>query len=249
MQLVPASGPTTARETVDTLALRHPDPDPPPRPYTIANFVASADGRAAFAGRSGTLSDPGDRALFHALRERVDAVIVGTGTLRKERYGRVIPDAERRRRRLAAGRAGEPLAVTATRSGELPLEIPLFASAGSRVVVFAPAVPDLHGVAAAVEHVPLNPAAGTSLASAMAVLSHDHGVQTLLCEGGPTLFGALLHAGLIDELFLTLAPRLAGGDSGPPVTTGPPLPELAELRLVGLLRRGDTLYLRYAVSS
>src|SRR5947207_7189482 len=81
------------------------------RPYTVANFVASVDGRATIGGRSAPLSDAGDRALFHALREAVDAVMAGTTTLRIERYGRVIKDPAARRRRIDRRRAPEPLAV------------------------------------------------------------------------------------------------------------------------------------------
>ena len=57
-------------------------------------------------------------------------------------------------------------------------------------------------------------------------LTSDFGVRTLLCEGGPTVFGALLHEDLADELFLTLSPRLAGGGSEAAITRGPALPEL-----------------------
>jgi len=71
------------------------------RPYTIANFVASVDGRATIDGLSRKLSDPGDRDLFRSLRERADAVLVGTATLAAENYGRMLPQAERRERRLA----------------------------------------------------------------------------------------------------------------------------------------------------
>src|SRR5207248_1063785 len=108
------------------------------RPYTVVNFVASADGRAAFRGRSGALGDEGDRQMFHGLRERVDAVFAGTATMRGERYGRLVRDPERRRRREQAGLAPEPLACLISRTGEVPLEIPLFAEPESRVVIFTP---------------------------------------------------------------------------------------------------------------
>src|ERR1700726_1375889 len=90
--------------TIELSVLRDSLEFPPheDRPYTIANFVMSVDGRAAFQGRSGPLSDDGDRAMFHALRERVDAIIVGTGTLRTERYGALIKDPEARQRRAAS---------------------------------------------------------------------------------------------------------------------------------------------------
>jgi riboflavin biosynthesis pyrimidine reductase len=72
-------------------------------------------------------------------------------------------------------------------------------------------------------------------------------VRALLCEGGPTLFGAMLHESVVDELFLTLAPKLAGGGHGPAVSSGPELSEPANLRLRWLLERSGALYLRYAI--
>lgn len=69
------------------------------------------------------------------------------------------------------------------------------------------------------------------------------GVRALLCEGGPTLHGALQAAGLVDELFLTIAPKLSGGE-GPRILEGP-LPEVAELELAWLLEDGGELFARY----
>jgi hypothetical protein len=87
------------------------------RPFTAANFISSVDGRATFRGRSGGLGDDGDKAVFRALRRTVDAVLVGTGTLAAERYGRIIPNAQARERRRARGLSSEPLACTVTRTG------------------------------------------------------------------------------------------------------------------------------------
>ena len=116
------------------------------RPYTSVNFISSADGRAAFHGRSKALGDEADRELFHGLREQVDAVFAGTGSLRAERYGRPIADPERRRRRAHAGRSPEPLACVVTRSGEVPTEIPLFSEPEARIAVFGPPELELTGV-------------------------------------------------------------------------------------------------------
>jgi riboflavin biosynthesis pyrimidine reductase len=218
------------------------------RPYTLVNFVASADGRAAFEGRSGPLGDEGDKVVFHALRERVDAVLAGTGTLEAERYGRILGRPQRRERRIAAGRSAEPLACVISRSGRIPLDAPLFAEPEARVALFAPAPPDLTQVAATVHFHTLDPLSPRPLSHAMAVLRTEHDVRSLLCEGGPTLFASLLAEGLVDELFLTIAPLLAGGASGPAVTAGPPLPELARLRIRWLLERGNSLFLRYAIA-
>ena len=219
---------------------------PADRPFTMANFVMSVDGRATVDGRSGGLGDDGDRAIFHCLREQVDAVLVGTGTLRAEKYGRLLGKPERRQRRVDRGQAPEPLLVTVSRSGDIPTDIPLFAEPEARIIVFSAATPDMAGCAAQVEVVSLDPAELT-FTSVMRHLRNLHAVRTLLCEGGPTMFGGLLREGLVDDLFLTLAPKLTGGGRGPTITSGSQLADPAQARIAWLLERGDSLYLRYAL--
>jgi riboflavin-specific deaminase-like protein len=216
------------------------------RPYTVVNFVATADGRAAFQGRSGPLGDDADREMFHGLREQADAVMAGTGTLRAEHYGRLIRRAERRERRVSAGRSPEPLMCIVSRTGSVPTEAPVFAAPEAKIVVFGPTGTTIGQVEAEVELVTLDPGEMT-LTTALRRLSSDFGVGLLLCEGGPTLFGALLQEGLVDELFLTLAPKLAGGGVSPTISNGPELPELAELELLWALEHAGSLYLRYSV--
>ena len=80
--------------------------------------------------------------------------------------------------------------------------------------MFAPTETPEPDCPACVTLVRLDPAELT-LTSALRHLRAEHGVRALLCEGGPTLMGALLHERLVDELFLTLAPQLAGGGTGP----------------------------------
>jgi riboflavin-specific deaminase-like protein len=219
---------------------------PVDRPYTLVNFVASADGHAAYRGRSRWLSDDADRELFHGLREHVDAVMAGTGTLRAERYGRMVRNPERRRRRAASGLHPEPLAPIMSRSGDVPTDIPLFSDPGSRVVVFTSAELDTSALAADVQTVRLDPGELT-LTTMMRRLRSDYDVRTLLCEGGPTLFGALLQENLVDELFLSLAPKLTGGGSAPAITSGSELAELRTMSLIWVLELDGALYLRYAL--
>jgi riboflavin biosynthesis pyrimidine reductase len=166
--------------------------------------------------------------------------------MRTERYGRMMRTPERRRRRAASGLRPEPLACLISRTGNIPLEIPLFAEPEARVIVFTPTEPDLSAAKAQVEVVRLDPGQLT-LTTMMRRLRSDFDVRALLCEGGPLVFGGLLQEGLVDELFLTLAPVLAGGGAGPAVTSGPELPELAPLELVWALEEGGSLFLRYAL--
>jgi 5-amino-6-(5-phosphoribosylamino)uracil reductase len=125
----------------------------------------------------------------------------------------------------------------------------MFQEPEARIVVFGPEHlrRELDGCPAQVELVAPGPGELT-FAAALQRLRADYGVGTLLCEGGPSVFGALLHERLVDELFLTLAPKLVGGGPGPSITAGPELAELAGLRVRWLHERDGSLYLRYALA-
>jgi riboflavin biosynthesis pyrimidine reductase len=254
--LLPPGEPLTAAELVERLGLWGREPaapgrPEPGRPRVLLNMVSSADGHATLAGRSGGLSSPADRELFHALRLAADAVLVGAGTLRSERYGRIVRDPAARRLRTERGLAGEPLACIVSRSLALDPAIPLLAEPESRVAILTPSDGELAGAAAEVSYIRRGAGGGCDLGAALEQLQSRFGVGLLLCEGGPHLAGELLAAGLLDELFLSLAPKLAGGD--PPgkhalrIVAGPELDPPVELELLGVLSADSHLFLRYAV--
>ena len=217
---------------------------PPGRPYLVVNFVASADGKATFEGRSGKLGGDADSALFHRLRTQADAVLVGSGTLRAERYGRIVRDPELRAAREAEGLAPDPLACVVSRSLSLPVDIPLFQDPEQRTIVITSSDERLEGVGPGVSVERLR-AEELTLTSALQLLHDRHAVRSVLCEGGPRLFGALLGEELVDELFLSLAPRIAGGGESPTIIEGMPLAELLELELVWVLEAEGELFIRY----
>jgi riboflavin-specific deaminase-like protein len=217
------------------------------RPYVIANMVMTADGRAALGGRTKALSSEADRGLFHALREQVDAIMAGTATIAIENYGRLIRDEARVRRRTERALEPQPLAVTASRSLELPLDTPLFKDPESRVVVLAGDAGEADGVV--VERVPGPDRRTPDLVAGMDRLRNVYGVRTLLLEGGPTLLAAMIEVGLVDELFLTIAPLLAGGGPEPAILEGSALADPAQLRLLSLLEDESFLFVRYAVGA
>lgn len=241
----PEPGELTADEAVASLRLEeraHED-----RPWVVANMVVSADGQAAVGGRSGPIGGEADHALFHALRRRVDAVLAGTGTLRAERYGRLIRDPAQREARVGRGLEPEPLGCVITRSGAVPVDLPMLAEPESRVVVFSASQLDMTGWAAQVE-LARSDDPNRLLARALRSLRRDYGVRSLLCEGGPTLLHALVAEGLVDELFLTLSPLLVGGEPGLTALHGPALPSPVGLSLRWALEGGDELLLRYGVA-
>jgi riboflavin biosynthesis pyrimidine reductase len=213
------------------------------RPYVVCNFVSSADGKATAAARTAQLGGESDRVAFHLLRTQVDAVLAGTGTLRVERYGALVRRPELVEIRRAEGRAAQPLAAIVSRSGNVPFEIPLFADSGSRVVLYSPKELVMPSCDAEVIVHEVS-SAGSELAAALRSLRVDHGVRSLLCEGGPTVFNAMLEDGLVDELFLTLAPTLVGGgELG--ITSGDALPAPLPVNLVWAFEHDGSLFLRY----
>src|SRR3954468_7449997 len=98
---------------------------PPDRPYLVLNMVSTLDGRIAIGGRSGPIGDDADRELFFGLRTQTDAVMVGAGTIRTERYRRIVPKPERPEKREAEGLAPDPLAVVVSARLRLPPDLPL----------------------------------------------------------------------------------------------------------------------------
>src|SRR5260370_19095156 len=107
-QLLPPGDPVTPEQLVEQLGLWDRPSSTPPRPRVLLNMIATADGRATLAGRSGTISASADRALFHALRTAADGVLVGAGTVRIERYGRIIHQQKRPQHPDRRGLPGEP---------------------------------------------------------------------------------------------------------------------------------------------
>ena len=249
-RLLPNAETTTTEEAYADLGLAQ-RAEGLARPYVVANMVATTDGHATFAGRTKELSSTADRDLFHSLRGQVDAVMAGPATIGIERYGPLVRDPERRARRAGRGLEPVPLAVTVSRSLELPVTAPLFEDPESKIVVLAGKGGEAPGAQAelVVERVPAPDEPTVDLVAGLELLRARHGVRTLLLEGGPTLLGAMLEIGLVDELFLTLAPLLVGGGPEPAIVEGPPLPQALRLRLLSLLEDEDFLFVRYRVGT
>jgi riboflavin-specific deaminase-like protein len=238
-RLLPEAGSTTvAEELAGYRPFETPHTD---RPFVAINFATTLDGRAAIEGRSGKIGSDADTEMLQRLRTRFDAVMVGAGTVRAERYGRIVSNPQWRAGRERIGLPHDPLAVIVSGRLDLPWDAPIFTSGGGRIVVFTASEaepPQTETPMRVVRHEDW-----VDLAGAMRYLRQERGVRALLCEGGPGLHGELEAAGLVDELFVTIAPKLSGG-AGPHILEGELL-EIAGLDLVWLLEREGELFTRY----
>ncbi len=140
----------------------------------------------------------------------------------------------------------DPLAVVVSGSLDLPADVPLLQDPDSRVVIITSSSASLQGVRAHVEYVRH---AAVDLAGALAQLQAEHGVRAILCEGGPHLNASLVSAGLIDELFLTVVPALAGATGRLSIIDDAPLEAPVVLSMRWLLERDGELFARYAVGA
>jgi riboflavin-specific deaminase-like protein len=243
-RLHPDPGEVTPEEV--TSGLRFGDLAPPDRPYLVLNMVETLDGRIAIDGRSGAIGNQADREIFHGLRTQADAVMAGAGTVRSERYGRMTKNDELRARREREGLAPDALAIVVSGRLNLPADLPLLQDPGSHVIVLTASDGEPPDVPARVEVLRGEPApeAGVVIAPLLRRLREEHGVRSILCEGGPALNHGLLREGLVDELFLALSPKLAGGE---PLTvvTGMGLKPPLDFELLSVLESEGHLFMRY----
>jgi riboflavin biosynthesis pyrimidine reductase len=247
-------------------------PAHPGRPYVISNFVTTLDGVVA-------LNEPGhadggdisgfnrhDRMVMGLLRAIADVVIVGASTHRSVPRHRWTaqciypPQADAYQQlRISLGKSGPPLNVIVTARGEVDLNLPVFQSGEVPVLL----VTTTHGAERIrAEYLPssVQISAGQSAGSlsAQAILqavSHVCRSDVILVEGGPQLLGDFLAEQVLDELFLTLAPQIAGRDDEQVERLGlvrgklfAPLHPLWGT-LISVKRGGSHLFLRYAFDS
>src|SRR5688572_12399492 len=219
--------------------LRFPNP-PANRPYTYVNMVSTVDGKILIGPRGSTakgVGGPTDQILMRRLEKNADCALIGAGTLRP---GNVIYPPETWR-------------AVVTRSGDLPLENRFFTDAPDKAIVFAPESLTEERRAAFEGKAHLRAAGPDSVdvKSVARILREEFGIRRLLVEGGAELNSELFLNGLVDELFITIAPKVKGGAQLPTPVEGPGFPgrEYAPLRLLSLYRDGDELYLRYRVGA
>ncbi len=239
MRRLPDPGETTIAEQLE--GYRPWEQPQEERPLVAMNFVTTVDGRAALDGRTKALGSDADTEMLQRLRTRFDGILVGAGTIRAERYGRMVSDPELRARRERAGLPHDPLAVIVSGRLDLPWDASIFTDGGGRVLIFTASEAEPPETATPVRVV--RHEGFVDPLEMMRYLRRERGIRALLCEGGPGLHGELEAAGLVDELFLTIAPLLTGGEE-PRILEGELLAP-AELELAWLLEEDGELFCRF----
>ena len=192
-------------------------PDDLTRCWVRSNFISSLDGGATSDGKSGGLAGPGDKALFGLMRELADVIVVGAGTVRVENYGGAQMSAAARQARRDRGQSEIPPIAIVTASGRLDRDMKVFThtEVPPLVLTAAAVVADTRdrlGPAAEVIACSGEDNAGVDVAVILDVLA-DRGLRRVLTEGGPSLHATFIDAGRLDELCLSLAPVLVGGQA------------------------------------
>lgn len=203
-------------------------------------MITTLDGRASFQGDTKQLGSTADTAHLVKLRTGFDAVMIGAGTMRAERYGRIISRPEHRKQREAEGLDPDALAVIISGGLDLPFDAPLFTDGNGRVLVFT------HKNEVPATNTPVDLVSSEEIIHIREVLAHlreREGIQSLLCEGGPHLLRQLVAENLVDDLYITLTPVATGGDA-PRIIEGN-LPEEANFELVNLTEAEGDVFAQY----
>jgi len=216
-------------------------------PFVRCNMISSVDGAITVKGRSGVLGGPGDRRVFDVLRSLTDVVLVGAGTVRAENYGPVRLDEASRRQRVERGQPAVPPVAVVTGSGDLDWSSRFFRTAEQRPIIFTTGKLEA-GTRRQAEEVAQVVVAGESTVEVGTVTEglHQMGYRSVLLEGGPALNAQFVKAGLMDELCLTIAPWLVGGD-GPRLLAGAELDVPLDLSTLHVLEEDGYLFYRLAV--
>lgn len=222
------------------------------RPFVTANFAVTADGKITTRNHTPSdFSSREDKRRFLGIRAMGDAVVVGRGTLEGDQMTMGMPDRSLRDERTRRGQAPYPIRVILSNSGRIDPEHRVFAEDFSPIHIFStkkmPAtvqrklekVCTVHG----------HEGASVDLPAMLMELKSRHGVERVVCEGGATLFRAMLEKELIDELFITLCPLVFGGAKAVSLTGVPGdfLPASVQCRLAAMEVIDEECFLRYAV--
>lgn len=203
-------------------------------PYVVVNTVTTLDGKVSRDGTSSGIGSDVDRSVMRTIRSRVDAVLVGAGTIRAEKLLLTVTE-ELQDWRTSHGKSAQPLGIVLSREGK-DLDPDTLKETTPNLLLLTEK--KLHK-----QRRP--PDKSYSMKDHLKYLKDEHGVGSLLVEGGPTVNHLLFKEHLVNELFLTLSPKVHGGKDAN-LLDGKPV-EIDDLELLSLYANGSELFLRYLI--
>lgn len=225
------------------------------RPTVVLTMISTLDGKTVVgeAGSTWGMGTEVDHLLFKQIQRNCDAVIVGAGVMRVDDipYPRIdLAEAERRKRQ---GLRPFPLWIVVSGSGRLSPDLRIFRADPANTLVATTEEADAIALRSLEGKTQIRSFGARTLdiPALLKTLYDEFGIQRLNSLGGPLLNGTMLELGAIDELFLTLAPKIQNGKDGVTLFEGTPLPpdRLVGASLLSLYRSGDELYLRYRLQA
>lgn len=219
------------------------------RPFVTANFAITADGRISTRkGTPANFTSARDKRRLIEIRAGCDAVLAGVRTIATDQMTMGLPAEDLRAAREARGKSAEPIRVLLSNSGRIDPELKVFTRGSAPIVIFStmrmpPRIRTVLKKKAAL-YLDEN---SVDLEGMLRRLRREHGVKRLVCEGGAQIFRALLERDLIDELHITLSPRIFGGTKAPTLTSpaGEYLAHSTRLELREMRVIEDECFLRY----
>lgn len=207
------------------------------RPRIHAHFAMTVDGKISTVRRTPSqFTSPADKSRLHTIRAAHDAILAGRGTVSADSMSMRLSNTELQARRVERGLSPEPLRVVVSRAGVFNPAWKIFQHRGSPLLVFSTIqMPeDIREAIAPHCELFLFDSLEVPLPAMLAILRRDHGVRSLVCEGGGELLHGLARLNFLDEIHLTIAPLVFGGHSAPTLTGTPGdfLPEPRDFRLV-----------------
>jgi riboflavin-specific deaminase-like protein len=236
-------------ETLDFLLETMPENQN--RPRITINMAMSADGKtSSYRRETFSLGSPEDRHLMDVLRAKSDAVIVGARTLSLDGWAIRVRDTKIRRKRIAQKRGPHPLNVVVTTDLNLPARAEFFTYPHTKKLIITTTVAPSNRIRRfqRLAEVIVLPRKRIRALDTVRVLS-ERGIKNVLVEGGGTLNYSFFRDKLVDEMYVTLTPRVLGGVSAPTVVDGKGFTRSSQIRLtlVSSRRRGDEVFLRYRI--
>src|SRR4029453_16150766 len=221
------------------------------RPFVYATFAMTADGKVT-TKNFGSVDFTSREDKLHLFRQRAlaDAVLLGHTSLERDNVRLGVPP-ELQELRIKRGHSRSPLRVIVSNKGRIDDRLKIFQSDISPIIIFStkrmPRKNQETLRKRAILH--LTKADQVDITAMLETLRNQYKVRTLACEGGPTLFRALLEQGLVDQLNLTIAPYMFGGASAPTLTglSKEFLPASAHSSLIDMRLAGDECFLTYQI--